>query len=118
MFSGWASIGLPPSARWRCKRNGTAAGLMYVMRYRTKMHPVPGLNDRQEFLAFFHGEYREVQRLVRRLRVRGTENSYNSHASSIAAERECNNSICGCNPLPKAQNVYPPAVPHNMEDLG
>ena len=80
------------------------------------MHPVRGLNDRLELLAFFHGEYREVQRLVRRLRVRGTENSYDSYASFIAAERECNNSICGCDPLPKAENVMPAAVAHTPEE--
>jgi hypothetical protein len=77
-----------------------------------------GLNDRHELLAFFHGEYREMQRLVRRLRVCGTENSYNSHSPFIAAERECNNSVCGCNPLPKAQNVTPAAVAHALEELG
>ena len=77
-----------------------------------------GLNDRQELLAFFHREYREVQRLVRRLRVRGTENSYNSHTSFVAAERECNNSVGGRDPLPKAQNIMPAAVAHAPEELG
>ena len=116
MFREWHSIGLPPSPPWRFKRNGTAAGLMHGMKRRTERHPVPGLNDRQELLAFFHGEYREVQRLVRRLRVRGPENSYDSHASFIATERECNNGICGCGPLPKAQNVMPAAVAHALEE--
>ncbi len=91
---------------------------MYGMKRRTEMHPVPGLNDRQELLAFFHREYREVQRLVRRFRVRGTENSYNSHTSFVTAERECNKSICGCDPLPKAQNVTPAAVAYAPEELG
>src|SRR5258708_23884088 len=88
------------------------------MKRRTEMHPVSGLNDRQELLAFFHGEYREVQRLVRCLRVRGTENSYNSHTPFVAAERECNSNICGCDPLPKAQNVMPAAVAYALEELG
>jgi hypothetical protein len=82
------------------------------------MHPLSGLNDRHELLAFFHGEYREMQRLVRRLRVCGTENSYNSHSPFIAAKRECNNSVCGRNPLPIAQNVTPAAVAHATEELG
>ena len=88
------------------------------MRRRTELHPLSGLHDRQEFLAFFHGEYSELQRLVRRFRVRGTENSYNSHASFVAAEREYNDSICGGDPLPKVQNVMPAAVAHAPEELG
>ena len=98
--------------------NETAAGLMYEMKRRTELHPLSGLNGRQEVLAFFHREYRELQRLVRRFRARGTENSYNSHASFIAAEREHNNRVFGCDPLPKAQNVMPAAVAHALEELG
>ena len=79
------------------------------------MHPVSGLNDRKEPLAFFNGEYRELQRLVRRFPVRGTENGYDSHPSLITAERERNNSICGCDPLLKAQDVFPAAVAHAPE---
>jgi hypothetical protein len=87
------------------------------MRRRTEMHPVSGLNDRHELLAFFHGEYREIQRLIRRFRVCGAEDSYSSYSPFIAAERECNNSVCGRNPLPKAQNVTPAAVAHAPEEL-
>jgi len=88
------------------------------MKSRTEMHPLSGLNDLKELLAFLFGEYREVQRLVRRCRVRGTENSYNSHASFIAAKRECNNSIHGRDPLLKAENVMPSAVADALEELG
>src|SRR5258708_17913910 len=88
------------------------------MKRRTEMHPVSGLNDRQELLAFFDGEYREVQRLVRCLRVRGTENSYNSHTPFVAAERECTSNISGCDPLPEAQNVMPAAVAYALEEFG
>lgn len=91
---------------------------MYVITRRTEMHPVSGLNDLQELLDFFQGEYRELQRLVGRFRVRGTENGNNSNASFSAAERECNNSVCVWNPLPKGQNVMPPAVAHAPEELG
>jgi len=91
---------------------------MHEMVRRTEMHPLSGLNDCLEPLALFHGEYRELQRLVRRFRVHGTENSYNSHASFIAAKRECNNSTCGWDPLPKAQNVTPAAVAHAPEEFG
>ena len=89
---------------------------MYKMKRRTEMHPVSGRKDRQKSLAFFHGKYREMQRLVRRLRVRGTENSYDSHTSVGATERECNNGVCGCGPLPKAQNVMPAAVAYALEE--
>ncbi len=88
------------------------------MKRRTQMHPVSGVNDRQELLAFFQGKYSELQRLVGRFRVRRTENGNNSYASFIAAERECNNSVCGCDPLPKAQKVMPAAVAHAPEELG
>jgi hypothetical protein len=91
---------------------------MWGMKRRAEMHPLSGLNDRQELLAFFHGEYREMLRLVGRLRVCGTENSYDSHSSFIAAERECNHSVRGCIPLPKAQNVPPAAVAYALEELG
>jgi|GraSoi_2013_60cm_1033757.scaffolds.fasta_scaffold31310_2 hypothetical protein len=91
---------------------------MYVIERRTEMYPVSGLNDRQELLAFFQGEYRELQRLVGRFRVRGTENGNNSDASFIASERECNNSVCVCDPLPKSENVMPAAVAHAQEELG
>jgi len=91
---------------------------MWGMKRRAEMHPLSGLNDRQELLAFFHGEYREMLRLVGRLRVCGTENSYDSHSSFIAAERECNHSVRGCIPLPKAQNVPPAAVAYVLEELG
>jgi len=96
----------------------TAAGLIYAIKRRTELHPLSGLNDRLELLPFFHREYRELQGLVRRFGVRGTENSYNSHASFIAAEREYNNSVCGCDRLPKAQNVMPAAVAHAIKQLG
>ena len=82
------------------------------------MHPVSRLNDLQEPFAFFHGEYRELQGLVRRFPVRGTENDYDSHPSLIAAERERNNGICGWDPLPEAQNVLPTAVAHAPQQLG
>jgi hypothetical protein len=91
---------------------------MWGMKRRAEMHPLSGLNDRQELLAFFHREYREMLRLVWRLRVRGTENSYDSHSSFVAAERECNHSVRGCIPLPKAQNVPPAAVAYALEELG
>jgi hypothetical protein len=91
---------------------------MYVIKRRTEMYPVSGFNDRQELLAFFQGEYRELQRLVGRFRVRGTENGNNSDASFITAERECNNSVCVCDPLPKSENVMPAAVAHAPEELG
>ena len=91
---------------------------MWGMKRRTEMHPLSRLNDGQELLAFFHGEYREMLRLVGRFRVRGTENSYNSHSSFIAAERECNHGVRGFIPLPKAQNVTPAAVAYALEELG
>lgn len=77
-----------------------------------------GLNERQELLAFLKGEYREVQMLVGRSRVCGTENGNNSHASLIAAERERNNSVGVCDPLLKEQNVMPAAVANAPEQLG
>src|SRR5258707_14546586 len=77
---------------------------MYVIERRTEMYPVSGLNDRQELLAFFQGEYRELQRLGGRVRLPGAGNRNNSDASFIASERECNNSVCVCDPLPQRQN--------------
>jgi hypothetical protein len=98
--------------------NETAAELMYEMKRRTEKHPLFGVNDRHELLTFFQGEYRELERLVRRFRVRRTENSYNSYPSFMAAKRECNNGVCRRDPLPKAQNVTPAAVAHAPEKLG
>src|SRR5260370_18164248 len=91
---------------------------MYVIERRTEMYPVSGLNDRQELLAFFQGEYRELQRLVGRFLVRGTENGKNSDPSFIASEREFNNSVCEVQPFPKSHTAIARALPHAPEDLG
>src|SRR5260370_27830666 len=103
----------PMSGSAAARRDG-----MYVKEGRTEMYPVSGIKGRQELLAFFQGEYRELQRLVGRFRGRGTENGNNSDASFIASERECNNSCCVCDPLPKSENVMPAAVAHAPEELG
>src|SRR4029077_5707262 len=92
--------------------NETAAGLMYEMKRRTEMHPLFGVNDRHELLTFCQGEYCELEGLVRTFRVRGTQKSDNSYSSFIAAECEYNNSVCVCDPLPKAQNLTPAAGAH------
>jgi len=87
---------------------------MYEMKRRTEMHPLLGVNDRHELLTFCQREYCELEGFVRRFRVRRTENSYNSYASFIAAERECNNSICGCDPLPE---LWPHGVVEGYRDV-
>ena len=91
---------------------------MYGMKRRPEMHPTLWPNGRQELFAFSQGEYRELQRFVGRFRVRGTENGNNSHSAFVAAERECNNSVCGCNPFPKAQKIMPAAVAQAPHELG
>ena len=98
--------------------NETAAGLVYEIKRRTEKHPLFGVNDRYEPLTFFQGEYRELERLVRRYRVRRTEDSCNSYPSFMAAKRECNNGVCRRDPLPKAQNITPAAVAQAPEKLG
>lgn len=98
--------------------NRTGAGLMYGMKRRPEMHPMFGPNGRRELFSFSQREYRELQRFVGRLRIRGTENDNNSHSAFIAPERECNNSVCGCDPFPKPQKIMPAAVANAPQELG